>query len=119
TIRRYAPNSSSPASFPNDYTQRSSLAYDLPADAGAAQTRCPTFNNRTDWAQDWNPGVTTTFAADSGGAWGQVTTPDGTTYKEFFGTTGWQRGLTLQTETWSGGVRKKWSTAQWVNNDMN
>ena len=31
-----------------------------------------------------------------------------------FATTGWQRGLTTQTENWSGGVRKKWTTLQWT-----
>lgn len=107
TIRWYAPNSSDPGSFPADYTQRSYIAYNLPADASAPQTKCPPFTTRTNWAQEWNAGVTTTFAFDPGYAWGQMTTPDNTIHKESFGTTGWQRGLTLQAETWSGGVKKK------------
>src|SRR5260370_16336771 len=39
--------------------------------------------------------------------------PDGTVYKEFYGT-GWQKGLTTQSEVWSGGVRQKWTTAAWT-----
>ena len=58
--------------------------------------------------------MTSVYAADPGYAWGQVTFPDGTIYKEFFAMTGWQRGLTTQTENWSGGVRKKWTTLQWT-----
>jgi hypothetical protein len=58
--------------------------------------------------------VTSTYGVDPSFASGQVTFPDGTIYKEFFATTGWQRGLTTQTENWSGGVKKKWTTLQWT-----
>ena len=114
TIRRYAPNNSNPVNFPGDYFQRSYTTYGLPDNATDPQTDCPRVTSRTDWAYDWNSGVTSTYAADPGHAWGQVTFPDGTIYKEFFATTGWQRGLTTQTENWSGGVRKKWTTLQWT-----
>lgn len=114
TIRRYAPNISNPVNFPNDYFQRAYTTYNLPADASAAQTDCPRFTTRTDWAYEWNSGVTNTYAVDANWAWGQVTLPDNTIYKEFFATSGWQRGLTTQTETWSGGVKKKWTTLQWT-----
>lgn len=45
-----------------------------------------------------------------------VTVPDGTQYKEFFvGTSpAWQRGITTQTETWSGRVRREWTTVSWT-----
>jgi methionine-rich copper-binding protein CopC len=116
TIRKYAPSNSNPAYFPGDYLELASTTYGLPDNATNPQTDCPRITSRTDWAYDWNNfnAVTSTYAADASYAWGQVTSPDGTTYKEFFATTGWQRGLTTQTETWSGGVRKKWTTLQWT-----
>lgn len=42
-----------------------------------------------------------------------MTAPDGTIYKEYYGT-GWQRGLTTLSEVWSGGVRQKWATTAWT-----
>src|SRR4029078_838458 len=42
-----------------------------------------------------------------------MTAPDGTIYKEYYGT-GWQRGLTTQSEVWSGSVRKKSTTSAWT-----
>ena len=33
--------------------------------------------------------------------------------KEYYGT-GWQRGLTTLSEVWSGGVRQKWTTMTWT-----
>src|SRR6266498_5932054 len=114
TIRRYAPNNSNPVNFPGDYFQLAYTTYGLPDNANDFQTDCPRVTSRTDWASDWNSGVTSTYAADPGSAWGQVTFPDNTIYKEFFATSGWQRGLTTQTENWSGGVRKKWTTLQYT-----
>jgi YD repeat-containing protein len=115
-IECYGPNSADPDNFPDDYRLISRIAYDLTADEGAAQTDCPRFSERRDWARDWNDGVITTYTGD-GNSWGEVTVPDGTTYKEYFGATGWQRGLTLEMETWSNGVRKKWTTSTWVNDN--
>jgi YD repeat-containing protein len=112
TIRRYAPNNSNPVNFPGDYFQLAHTTYGLPDNASSPQTDCPRATSRTDGAYDWNSGVTHLYAADPGHAWGQVTFPDGTVYKEFFATTGWQRGLTM-----TGGVnsvRKKWTTLQWT-----
>lgn len=115
TIRRYAPNTSNPVTFPNDYFQRAYTTYNLPDNTGPSQTDCPRFTTRTDWAYEWNGGVTFTYGpATPTWAYGEVTTPDGTLHKEFFATSGWQRGLTTQTETWSGGVKKKWTTLQWT-----
>ncbi len=118
TIRCYAPNSANPSNFPGDYTLLSSISYDLPADAGGPQSDCPRFFTRTDWATDWNSGVLTSYDGD-GATWGSATMPDGTMYKEFFGASGWQRGLTLQTETWSNGTRKKWTDSTWANDNEN
>jgi YD repeat-containing protein len=120
TIRCYAPNSANPGNFPGDYTLLSSISYDLTPDASAGQTDCPRFSSRRDWAADWNAiteiGAISLYDGD-GSSWGSVTTPDGTVYKEFFGTSGWQRGLTLQTEIWSNGARKKWTTSTWTNDN--
>jgi YD repeat-containing protein len=56
--------------------------------------------------------VTTQFSV--AGDWACVlTAPDGTIYKEYYGT-GWQRGLTTLSEVWSGGVRQKWTTMAWT-----
>jgi YD repeat-containing protein len=42
-----------------------------------------------------------------------LTAPDGTIYKAYYGT-GWQRGLTTLSEVWSGGVKQKWTTTAWT-----
>ncbi|HJP93693.1 MAG TPA: DUF4214 domain-containing protein [Pyrinomonadaceae bacterium] len=47
-----------------------------------------------------------------------MTAPDGTVYKEYYGT-GWQKGLTVLSEVWLGGVRKKWTTTAWTQDDTN
>lgn len=46
-----------------------------------------------------------------------LTAPDGTIYKEYYGT-GWQKGLTTQSEVWSGGVRQKWTTTAWTQDNV-
>ena len=113
TIRRYAPNDD------QTYFQRSYSTYNLPDDT-SAQTDCPRFTTRNDWAYEWNSGVQFTYSSfDSTGAWGSVTVPDGTFYKEIFATSSWQRGLTTQSEIWSGGVKKKWTTLSWTQDNTN
>ncbi len=56
--------------------------------------------------------VSTTYGVDGNGAC-VMTAPDGTVYKEYYGT-GWQRGLTPLSEVWSGGSLKKWTTTSWT-----
>jgi YD repeat-containing protein len=56
--------------------------------------------------------VITTYSVAGDGAC-VLTAPDGTVYKEYYGT-GWQRGLTTLSEVWSGGVRQKWATTAWT-----
>lgn len=56
--------------------------------------------------------VTTQYSVGSDGAC-VLTAPDGTIYREYYGT-GWQRGLTTLSEVWSGGVRQKWTTTAWT-----
>lgn len=56
--------------------------------------------------------VTTQYSVAGDGAC-VLTAPDGTIYKEYYGS-GWQRGLTTLSEIWSGGVRQKWTTTAWT-----
>lgn len=74
----------------------------------AAQTDCPRFTARYDYAQDWNSNQesVTTYAAFDNVNWTnpetlltetgrltQQTTPDGTTVKIYAHSTGWDAGL--------------------------
>lgn len=99
-----------------DGHQRAHTRYNLPTDASTAQSDCPRFTQRFDYAENWNneAEATTSYSVDPNGAWSQVTMPDGTVYKAFFATSGWQKGLTTSTEVWSGGVKKKWTTIAWT-----
>ncbi len=56
--------------------------------------------------------VITTYSVASDGAC-VMTAPDGTIYREYYGTGG-QRGLTTLSEVWSGGDRQKWTTTAWI-----
>ncbi|MFN2405438.1 MAG: hypothetical protein ABR594_05250 [Pyrinomonadaceae bacterium] len=56
--------------------------------------------------------IITTYSVASDGAC-VLTATDGTIYKEYYGT-GWQKGLTTLSEVWSGGVRQKWTTTAWT-----
>ncbi|HEY1403482.1 MAG TPA: hypothetical protein VGB05_05105, partial [Pyrinomonadaceae bacterium] len=109
-IIRYAPNGQQLA-----YT-----FYNIPS-TSTAQSDSPRFTERREWARDWNGGAETAtlYSADPNNAWSQVTAPDGTVYKELFATSGWQNGLTTGTEVWSGGVKKKWTSTAWTQDDPN
>src|SRR5215213_2901897 len=99
---------------------RNYISYNVSSAAG--QTECPRFTERRDWAYNWNNNneAVTSYSVASDGSWTQVTMPDQTTmYKELFATSGWQSGLTTSTEIWSGGVRKKWTTIAWTQDDIN
>ena len=87
-----------------------------------AQTDCPRFTTRSDYAADWNNGnwAVTSFCfnnPDCGWTathnWGSVTIPDGTKHQENFGTTGTQRGLSLSMDTYEGSVKRKWTVNTW------
>jgi YD repeat-containing protein len=82
-------------------------------DYGAADDNTRLIATRV-WAE-WLSGpfgvdseVTSQFSLPGDGSH-QMTAPDNTGYKEFYGT-GWQKGLITQSEVWSGGVRQKWTT---------
>jgi RHS repeat-associated protein len=88
--------------------------------SGTGQTECPRFTERHDWAENWNnQEVVTSYSVAPDGSWSQQLTPDGTIYKELFATSGWQAGLTTGTETWAAGVKKKWTTITWTQDDTN
>jgi len=91
-------------------------SYNMNSSSG--QTDCPRFSERRDWAEYWNNGneAVTTFST-TGNSSTQETMPDGTVYKEFFHTSGWQTGLTHTTEMWSGGIKKKWTTTFYTQDD--
>lgn len=84
--------------------------------SAAGQTDCPRFTERREWAENWNNHneVVTTYSAATDNSWSQQTTPDGVIYKEIFFTSGWQTGLTQQSEVWFNSVRKKYTTFTWT-----
>ena len=100
-----------------DTRLRSYVSYNVNSSAG--QTDCPRFTERHDWAEMWNGGSeAVTYSSVAGDAsWSQQTAADGTVYKEYFAISGWQSGLTTTSEIWSGGVRKKWTTVAWTQDD--
>ncbi|PYS25033.1 MAG: hypothetical protein DMF72_03030 [Acidobacteria bacterium] len=90
-------------------------SYNLPTDASNPESDCPRFTEQHEFARDWNNGAeaVTQLGVDSDG--GQVMiTPDGTRYKELYNTSGFANGLPSLDEVWSGGVRQKWSTFSWT-----
>ena len=110
TIRNYA----------SDNSELNHVTYNL--DTSAGQTDCPRFTEERIYARDWNnnaEAVITYGAFNPASGQAQVTLPDNTVYKELFYTSGWQQGLTYQTENWSGGVRRKWTTTSWTQDDTN
>lgn len=84
----------------------------------ASSTDCPRLTERRDWAENWTgvngvpAEVVTYFAHDADGAC-RMTASDGTIYKEYYGSS-WQSGLTTQSEVWSAGVKQKWTTIAWT-----
>jgi YD repeat-containing protein len=78
----------------------------------------PRMNSSSVSAQNWTgvngmpAQITTTYEVAGDGAC-MLTAPDGTIYKEYYGT-GWQKGLTTLSEIWSGGLKQKWTTTTWT-----
>ena len=112
-------------------------SYNLPIDSSGAQTDCPRFTQRKDWAANWNRNISgveqeavTTFAVPSSatipdlaltGTLTQVTFPNLTYQRIYFGTAtapGWQNGLPLLSESYDvTGPRQRWSFATWTQDD--
>jgi YD repeat-containing protein len=100
--------------YTSDYVQRSYTAYDY----AAATSDCPRISQTRVWADNWTaingvPSEVVTQYNEPGDGSHQLIAPDGTVFKEFYGT-GWQKGLTTQSEVWSGGVRQKWTTTSFI-----
>jgi YD repeat-containing protein len=105
--------------FAADGHQLGYTSYTLPASADD----CPRVTERRDAAENWTgvngvpAEVATQYGTEADGA-RKLTAPDGTVYKEYYGT-GWQQGLTTQTEVWSGGVKRKWTQTDYTQDDTN
>jgi RHS repeat-associated protein len=104
--------------------------YNLPLDGSVEQSDCPRFTEQREWAENWNNGqeVITTYSVAADNSWSQVTLPDSTplnandnvVHKEYFATTGWQKGLPTRTETFLAGTPTtilKWTTTLWTQDD--
>lgn len=85
---------------------------------------CPRIIQRRDWATNWSDQqgvpneVTTYFTHDADGGC-RMTLPDGTVYKEFYGSS-WQAGLTTETRSYAtvadanANIWQKRTTAAWT-----
>lgn len=109
-----------------DNHELSYTAYNLPGSpllGSSAQSDCPRFTERRDSIEygvmNGSAETVTSYSVAADGSWSQVTMPDGTIHKEFFATSGWANGLTTQTEIWSGGARRKWTTVGYTQDDPN
>jgi len=96
-------------SYRSDNVQRNYTAYDYDTWSGD----CPRITQTRVWAENWSgiygvPNEVIMSLAVNGDGSHQMTAPDGTIYKEVYGT-GWQRGLVTRSESWSGGVLQKWT----------
>lgn len=100
-----------------DNHQRAFTFYTLTANP----SDCPRAIARKVWAEHWNDNLAATSAYSTALDFssGQTTLPDGSIYKERYGTSGWQRGLTLGTEFWSGAVKKKWTENAYTQDNPN
>jgi YD repeat-containing protein len=105
--------------FASDGTRLAYTRYNLPATNSTPQTDCPRFTQRLTQANDWNGNspAATNYQFALGGVTGQLMTPDRTLYKESYATDGWQKGLTIQTDTYSSddlNTPKKTTTTTWT-----
>ena len=102
------------AALTSDNTQRAYTAFTY----DGVLTNVQRLSNSRVWADNWTGingipyEVTTQYSVPGDGSC-QLIAPDGTVYKEFYGT-GWQKGLTTLSEVWSGGVKQKWTTTAWT-----
>ena len=94
-------------------------------DYNSATNDCPRLDATRVWTENWTGfnGVPTEVTTQFGVEGDKHTVsvggdPNGTVYKERYGSAGaspaWQRGLTLESEVWSGGVQQKLSTIAWT-----
>ena len=94
--------------------QRSEITYTYETPAGDT----PRLTDSRISAHNWTgingvpSQVITTYSVAGDGAC-VMTAPDGTIYKQYYGT-GWQRGLPTLSEVWLGQDRLKWTTTAWT-----
>jgi YD repeat-containing protein len=105
--------------YTSDNVQRSYMGYDYAPSADGS----PRLTGQRLWAENWTgvnglPNEILTQFTDPGDGSHVMTTPDGTIYKEFYGG-GWQRGLTVRSEVWSGGSLQKTTTTAWTQDNTN
>ncbi|HEX3231730.1 MAG TPA: hypothetical protein VHQ95_22320, partial [Pyrinomonadaceae bacterium] len=112
-IRRYTddnPTGTTQGDLERTYT---TYNYDTPA------ADCPRITAARLWADNWSgvagvPLEVVTYFADNHDGSHQMTTPDATVYKEFYGGSGdlpaWQHGLITSTQVLSGGTAQKTTT---------
>jgi len=106
-------------SYRSDNVQRAYTIFDY-----TGSDDCPRMYQTRVWADNWTGvnGVPTEVATQfnlPGDGSHQMVAPDGTVYKEFYGT-GWQKGLVTQSEFWGKSdpsaqtIRQKWTTMAWT-----
>jgi len=111
-IKRYTSDGNPGAA---DDIQRSSMSYDY----DTTQPDSPRITASRVTAENWQTNVQTVFE-DLGSGWHRITMPDGTQYAELYQLSGWQRGLTAQTEVWGKSnpsasfIKQKWTTTSWT-----
>ena len=113
-------------------------SYNLPLDNSAAQTDCPRFTQRREWARYWNRDISgieqeavTSFLQPTSTSWtmpdgtsqsgtlSQVTAPDGTYEKIFSHSSGWDKGLPVLKETYdSSQTRQRQITTRWTQDNI-
>jgi RHS repeat-associated protein len=101
-------------------------------EAGPNLTDCPRFSEQYDWAENWNGGAeaNTSYSVTQGATWtmpdqsshtgilSTVTMPDRKTVQKIYAhATGFDAGLTVFEETWFNGVRQRWVTTAYTQDD--
>ncbi len=104
--------------YTSDNVERSRTTYDY----ATLADDCPRVVSVRVSADNWTgmngvPAEVVTQFADPGDGSHVMTAPDGTVYKDFYGT-GWQSGLVTQSEVWSEGARQKLITTQWAQDNQ-
>lgn len=107
-------------------TDRAYTAYDYMSDSGDPTPRLAATRV---WAENWNiiggtaTEVTTQFSIASDGGH-RLLLPDGTIFKEYYGST-WQKGLVTSTRVFANASdetadsRQKWTTTAWTQDNTN
>jgi hypothetical protein len=99
--------------YRSDNYSNNYIAYDYDNSA----SDCPRITQTRVWADSWAGSngvpyeVATQFNLPGDGSH-QMVTPDGTTYREYYGS-GWQKGLVTLSQVYSGGLQK-WTTVNYT-----